>query len=145
MIDRADQLLDLRRSDLDELFTNSPSGDVPVGRGRGTVLFATGTRLARVAARAAYAVAWKGKVFAPSGDTLKNLITPFGVPAIKAVVYPERSWFDDKDCTVLDYSKTSIVARYIRDEIREIAPGLFLGLVFWGRRRVLGFSLTFDA
>jgi len=144
MIDRADQLLDLRRRELDELFSNSPSGDVPVGRGRGTVLFATGTRLSRPAARAAYAIAWKGKVFAPSGASLKNLITPFGIPAIEAAVYPERSWFDDKDCTVLDYSKTSIVARYIRDEIREIAPGLFLGLVFWGRRRVLGFSLTFD-
>jgi hypothetical protein len=44
---------------------------------------------------------------------------------------------------VLDYSKTSLVARQVRDEIREIAPGVFLGLVFLGHRHVLDFTLDF--
>jgi hypothetical protein len=45
---------------------------------------------------------------------------------------------------VLDYSKTSIVAHLVRDEIREIAPGVYLGLVFLGRRHVLDFTLDFN-
>jgi len=44
---------------------------------------------------------------------------------------------------VLDYSKTSLVARQIRDEIREVAPGVFLGVVFWGHHHVVDFALDF--
>jgi len=34
---------------------------------------------------------------------------------------------------LLDYSRPSLVAHdWVRDEIREIAPGVYLGLVFWG-------------
>jgi len=44
---------------------------------------------------------------------------------------------------VLDYSKTSFVARLIRDEIREVAPGRFLGIVYWGKRKIANFFLVF--
>jgi hypothetical protein len=37
----------------------------------------------------------------------------------------------------LDYSETSLLARCVRDEIREVADGLYLGLVFWKRRRII--------
>src|SRR6516164_3281291 len=74
---------------------------------------------------------------------LKNLITPLAIRAIEAAVYKQDSWYDGEPCIVLDYSKTSFVAQKIRDEIREIAPGVFLGLVFWGRRHVLDFALDF--
>ena len=55
---------------------------------------------------------------------------------MRAKVYKEASWFDGKETIVLDYSKTSFVARKVRDEIREVAPGLYLGLVFWEREKV---------
>ena len=42
------------------------------------------------------------------------------------------SWLDSKECIVLDYSETSLVAHWIRDEIRQIAPGLL------SRQGVLG-------
>ena len=90
-----------------------------------------------------YALLWRGKVVNAREGRLKNLITPLAIPAIAAAVYKQDSWYDGKPCIVLDYSKTSFVAQKIRDEIREIAPGVFLGLVFWGRRRVLDFSLDF--
>jgi len=32
----------------------------------------------------------------------------------------------------------------IRDEIREVAPGLYLGVVFWDRLKILNFSLNFQ-
>ncbi len=75
---------------------------------------------------------------------LRNLISPLGIPAIAADIYRAPSWFDGGPCIVLDYSKTSWVARMIRDEIREIGPGLFLGLVYWGRHHILDFTLTFS-
>ena len=86
---------------------------------------------------------WQGKVFDGKRGLLKNSITIFHVQAIVARVYKGPSWLDGKECIVLDYSRRSFVARKVRDEIREVAPGLFLGLAFWGRQHVLDFALDF--
>jgi hypothetical protein len=59
-------------------------------------------------------------------------------------VYKDASWFDRKETIVLDYSKTSLIARRVRDEIREVAPGVYLGVVFWGKGKLLHFSLAFE-
>jgi hypothetical protein len=58
-------------------------------------------------------------------------------------VYKAPSWLDGKECIVLDYSDTSIVAQWIRDEIREIQPGLYLGKVYWEKNRLMDFVLQF--
>ena len=133
--DTADQLA--------KIFGSGVAGAIPNGRGKGTVLIGTGGPLARVAAALSYALAWRGKVVNAREGRLKNLVTPLAIRAIEAAVYKQDSWYDGETCIVLDYSKTSFVARKIRDEIREIAPGVFLGLVFWGRRHVLDFALDF--
>jgi len=65
------------------------------------------------------------------------------VHAIAADVYTGRSWFDGADCIVLDYSKRSLLARFVRDEIRRVAPGLYLGLVYLGKKRLIYFTLQF--
>ena len=44
---------------------------------------------------------------------------------------------------MLDYSHTSIVAHWIRDEIRLIGPGFYLGKVYWGKERLIDFCLKF--
>jgi hypothetical protein len=136
-------LVDETVGGLGEMFGAGMAGAIPDGRGRGTVLLGTGGRAARVAAALCYALAWRGKVVNAREGRLKNIVTPLGVRAIEAAVYKQDSWYDGETCIVLDYSKTSFVARKIRDEIREVAPGVFLGLVFWGRRRVLDFALDF--
>jgi len=133
--DTADQLA--------KIFGSGVAGAIPNGRGKGTVLIGTGGPLARLAAALAYALAWRGKVVNAREGRLKNLVTPLAIRAIEAAVYKQDSWYDGETCIVLDYSKTSFVARKIRDEIREIAPGVFVGLVFWGRRHVLDFALDF--
>jgi hypothetical protein len=51
--------------------------------------------------------------------------------------------WDQKDCIVLDYSDTSVVAHWIRDEIRLIGPGLYLGKVYWDNTRLIDFCLQF--
>jgi hypothetical protein len=136
-------LVDETADALGELFGAGTAGAIPDGRGRGTVLLGTGGRAARVAAALCYALAWRGKVVNARRGRLRNILTPLGIQAIEASVYKQDSWFDGETCIVLDYSKTSLLARMIRDEIREIAPGVFLGLVFWGRRHVLDFALDF--
>jgi hypothetical protein len=128
---------------LGALFRAGSAGSIPDGRSRGTVLLGTGGPLPRLAALVSYTLLWRGKVVNARKGRLKNLISAFSVPAIAAAVYKQDSWYDGKPCIVLDYSKTSLVAHMVRDEIREIAPGVYLGLVFWGRRHVLDFALDF--
>jgi hypothetical protein len=139
----ADQMISMRQDDLDELFRSSPTGDMPEGRGRGTVVFAPHTLVGRVAAKVSYLLFWQGKVFDQQQGDLRNLVSPFRLRLIRARVYEQASWFDGRPCIVLDYSKTSWVAKKIRDEIREVDDGVYLGLVFWGSRQVLKFTLEF--
>ena len=137
----AKDLLGQSQPELDELFRASPAGNIPVGDTAGTVVFKPGGAVASVAAPVASVLAWQGKVFDPLSGTLRNKITPLGVEAIKAKVYEAPSWFDDRPCIVLDYSKTSFVARMVRDEIREVSPGLYLGIVFLSRKKTINFAL----
>ena len=138
-----DQLLRMTQSQLDELFTASPPGDIPDGEGKGTAIIAAGTGFTPEIAGFINHFAWQGKIFDAKAGLLKNKILPFGVAAIVARVYKGESWFDGKECIVLDYSQTSLVAGWIRDEIRMIEPGFYLGEVFGGRTRLFHFALQF--
>ncbi|MGE0599992.1 MAG: hypothetical protein AB7J35_10010 [Dehalococcoidia bacterium] len=137
-------LLDLSQTELDELFRSSEAGPIPAGEAAGTVIMHPGTVFADIAAEAAEAVAWQGKVFDPATKTLKNKVTAAGVQEVQAAVDFGESWFDQKKCIVLDYSKTSTVARAIRDEIRQVAPGVYLGIVFIGDKKTINFALDFN-
>ncbi|HEY7611821.1 MAG TPA: hypothetical protein VH764_02405 [Gemmatimonadales bacterium] len=133
----------MSRSQLDQLFRDSPAGPVPAGRARGTAMLLPGSALDRAIAAVVRAVVWKGKVFSSATSDLKNRIGPLGTPLIRALVYQDKSWFADGPAIILDYSKTSLVARKIRDEIRQVGPGVYLGQVFWGKRRIALFMLEF--
>jgi hypothetical protein len=138
-------LLTMSGAEIDALFTASPAGAPPTGLGVGQALAATGSPFSRPFAAAARLVAWQGKQFSADGTSLRNLITPFGIRAIEAAVYVQDSWLDGRPCVVLDYSKTSTVAKWVRDEIRELSPGLYLGLVYVRSKRApLRFSLSFS-
>ena len=140
----ANQMLDMSQDELDELFRASPPGEVPRGEARGTVIVAPGTELAEIAAKVVHLIAWQGKVFDPDKGELLNEISPFHLNRIRAKVYKEASWLDQKECIVLDYSKTSVVAHWIRDEIRLVDVDTYLGLVFWDDHRLLNFVLEFS-
>jgi len=134
-------LFEASDSDLAALFRASSPGDVPIGPLDGTAIIAAGTRATKILAALVRAAAWQGKVVDPGGRSLVNRITPLRLRAIRAAVYPGASWVDGADCIVIDYSKTSLVARGVRDEIRLVAPRLYLGVVWLWRRRVAWFSL----
>jgi hypothetical protein len=137
------QLLGLSQQELDDLFSKSPAGDIPNGEGNGTAIIAPGTVFSAKIASLINIFGWQGKSFDAAHGTLTNRILAFGLNAIVAEVYKSTSWFDNKECIVLDYSKTSLVAEHIRDEIREIGPGTYLGLVYWDRNKTIHFSLQF--
>jgi hypothetical protein len=147
-----DSLLGMSQAELDELFKRSEAGPIPEGESQGAAIVHPGTFWARILRWIAYEFAWQGKVFTKyacpkCGEfvlaTLENKITLASIREIAARVYYADSWIDGKRCIVLDYSRTSFFAKRIRDEIRMIAPGLYLGKVWWSKTRLIDFALKF--
>ena len=136
------------REELDEIYSRAEPGPIPNGDTRGTAILA-GSALSRSDAAGARLLAWQGKVFhlfPPDNETgiLVNKVTPFSLTFVVATVYKGASWLDGKETIIIDYSKTSFVAKRIRDEIRQVEPGVYLGKVWWGRTSVLDFALTYS-
>ncbi len=136
-------LFKMSQAELDTLFTNNAPGDIPDGEAKGTAIVAPGTTYTEEVAEFVNHFAWQGKTFDAKNGVLRNRILSFGLNAIIAKVYKAPSWLDGKECIVLDYSETSLLAQWIRDEIREIAPRLYLGKVYWGKKRLIDFALEF--
>ena len=144
MHERVQTWLSMDRDELDDIYKGASAGAIPVGDTRGTAIVAGGI-FARSYARFARLFAWQGKVFDIFGDdagVLINKTTPFGLTFIVAKVYRGESWMDGKETIVIDYGSTSLLARKIRDEIREIEPNLYLGKVWFGKHRILDFALV---
>ncbi len=134
----------LRRLDdreLGLLFGSSPAGDIPHGRLPGTAVLFPGTPACGPLAWLVHLVVWQGKETEPSGRSLRNLIGPLRMRTIRALLSHDRSWVDDRECVLIDYSRTSVVARMVRDEVRLVAPGLYLGVIWLWKRRVGWFTL----
>ena len=136
-------LMKMTQAQLDDLFKQSPAGPIPNGEAHGTAIIAPGTQQEETAAKFVHFFAWQGKVFDASKGELKNKILPMGVKAIVAKVYKDTSWFDGKECIALDYSHTSLLAHWIRDEIRLVGDGVYLGIVYWGKKKLIDFALKF--
>ncbi|HEY9667934.1 MAG TPA: hypothetical protein V6C91_14070 [Coleofasciculaceae cyanobacterium] len=136
-------LVKMSQAELDELYQHSPIGAIPDGDAQGTAMIIPGSVVAKVLIPMIKLIAWQGKVFYRDREFLLNKIGPFQFKAIKATIYRGESWVCDGEAIILDYSKTSFVAQKIRDEIREVAPGLYLGHAYWGKTRVLNFILEF--
>jgi len=137
------QLMKMSQAELDALFKASPAGPIPNGEAQGTAIIAPGTQLEDTAAKLVHLLAWQGKVFDAAQGELRNKILPLGIKAIIARVYKDKSWFDGNDCIVLDYSQTSLIAQYIRDEIRLVGDGVYLGIVYWSKKKLIDFALKF--
>jgi hypothetical protein len=136
-------LLALTGAELDELFRSGSADAIPDGDTAGTLLLGVGSRrISEAAAGLVRLLAWKGKVFDRDRGELLNKLTPFGVRSVRARVYVDASRLDGREAIVLDYSTTSLLAQSVRDEIRSVEPGVYVGLVFWRGRKVARFSLT---
>lgn len=134
-------LLALTNTELDDVFRRAPAGEIPDGNMRGTVLAWPGTAVARPLSVLVYLLAWQGKVVSRERHMLRNKITPLRLRLIAARLSHATSWVDGRECVLLDYSRTSLVAHMVRDEIRLVAPDLYLGVVWLWRWRAGWFTL----
>jgi hypothetical protein len=120
-------LIQMSGPELDALYRQGASVGLPPGRVRGTALLAPGTRRNGAMATGTRLV-WQGKIIDPANAVATNRF--FGVPVVRAQLYEGPSWLDGSPALILDYSRTSRVYARNRDEIRQIAPGLYLGLMY---------------
>src|SRR5258707_5037254 len=130
------EMLKMSQTQLDDLFTASPVGEIPKGEAKGTAIVAPGTTYTQDIANFINHFAWQGKVFDPSKGVLRNKILFFGLNALIAKVYKGSSWMDEKECIVLDYSETSLLAHCGRHGVREVRPSTYLGKVYLCRKQL---------
>jgi hypothetical protein len=133
-------LLGMPPAALDALFGTGTAA-APPGEIAGTIVLAPGTRLAAPVARL-LGLAWRGKAFDHAAGELLNRIGPGDRRTGRARFAVAPSRIDGRDAVVIDYSvSSSPVLAAVRDELREVAPGLYLGVSFLRGRRVGRFAL----
>jgi hypothetical protein len=135
------RLLRLPRAELEALFARSNAGPIPDGEYRGTLILSLGLGVLRHAAALFGTLGWRGKVFDARAGRVTNRVLPLGLRTVTAEVRKAPSRLDGLECIVLDYSRTSLVARGVRDELRLLRPGLYLGRAYWHGLRVADFAL----
>lgn len=143
----AEKLRHMTQEQLDDLYLDAEPGKMPDGASNGTAVFFPGEGALNYKTQMLAALVWQGKVFDRDKDILLNRV--FGFKAIKAKIYYGESLMDGGESIIIDYSKTSILARKIRDEIREVSPNLYLGRAYYrswlfGDLMVVNFILDFN-
>lgn len=113
--------------ELEQLYCQSPPGTIPQGFTPGRAIYCRTTPLSGLRS-AVVNVAWRGKHFDCCHGSLVNQW--LGLRAIEAQVHYGESWLDGGPSIVMDYRGTSKVWRNVRDEMREVAPGLLLGIMY---------------
>jgi hypothetical protein len=120
------QLVRMPEAELQALFSAAPAGPPPSGFAPGRAIKNPGSRWTGANARATRLV-WQGKDFRDDG-TMVNRV--FGVGrAIPADVYFGASRFDGQPALIFDYSRSKLWPA-VRDEVREVSPGLYLGIMY---------------
>ncbi len=121
------ELIHLNQEKLNALYTESSAGEIPDGVTNGQAMFFPNSFFNAPMASIAH-VFWQGKIFDKKNGALLNRV--LGMRVINAKLYMGESWMDGKESIIIDYQKTSLVFGWIRDEIRQISPGLYLGRAY---------------
>jgi hypothetical protein len=122
---------ELRRSTpccWESLFRQGAVDCEPVGPTRGVVLYSDGNH-PRVKARI-QGTLWKGKSFHCDGTFSNRWLG--GVKAGGTSVCVEPSWLDGQPCFVAQYPPDALIFGNVRDELRQIEPGVWLGRSYDG-------------
>lgn len=133
----------LSRPELQEAYTAQTVAiheRVPDGAYQGYVLPGTGREKLDNSLNNFLTLFWRGKVFYNSNETTAYLVnnTLIG-EKFRAYVYRGPSNIDQERSIIIDYSFGSTwengPLRHIRDEIRPLAPNVYLGAAFWDGRK----------
>ncbi len=144
-----DQLKAMSGKEFAQLYVESSVGEVRNGDAQGKAFIMPGTVVGKLFSLIANLV-WKGKVIDNQSGALPCFLINkiLGRQLIRAKVNYGPSWFDGKESIIIDYKETSWLAFFIRDEIRQIQPGIYGGYAYlrlpFGRRlKALFFALDF--
>jgi hypothetical protein len=121
---------DLKRMspcELEALFRHAEIGTPFVGTARGRLLYSTDERHPHLKVWRSNA-AWKGKVAEPDGHFVNRWIG--GIQAIESQYVIGASWVDGKPAVIMEYAPGTRLFANTHDELREVAPGLYLGPLY---------------
>lgn len=120
-----DDLVRSDRATLESLYSSGAVTIPPSGFAPGRAIPDPGARnTARRSRRMGWL--WKGKVFS-DGQMINRLAG--GRDAVTASVYIGESYLDGKPAVIFDYSGSRLFGT-VRDEVREISPGVYLGIMY---------------
>lgn len=124
----AESLMRLDAAQLDAMMAKAEPGPLPDGVAVGVANRDPGSSFGGFT-RGFFKGLWEGKTFDRANGTLTNR-TAFGTTG-SAKVYLGKSRVDGQPCIVFDYSKSdNLLARAVYDEVRLVAPGLYLGIAY---------------
>jgi hypothetical protein len=131
------ELVRMPAADLHALYSTSPVALVPSRFVPGRAIKNPGSRTTVTNSRVTRLV-WQGKIFRDDGTMINRF---FGAGrAIPADVYVGESWVDGQPALVFDYSRSKLWPT-VRDEVREVSPGLYLGIMYKGGEQKMFFTL----
>ncbi len=114
-------------AELECIYRDAVPGQPPCGFAAGRVVYGPESFLPKVKSGASQLV-WRGKQFYPERESLVNQW--LGLQAIRASVSYGPSWLDGNPAIILEYCATSRVWHNVRDEMREVSPGVYLGIMY---------------
>lgn len=126
-----DQLIRMNRCELLALYRGGVAKPPPCGFVDGWAIYQPG-RWSTVPRAHFTRMLWKGKEFSADGTTMINHVGKLRL--VKADVFPGESWLDGQPTWVFDYCGTSRLFSNVRDEVREVSPGVYLGLTHLRKR-----------
>jgi len=116
-------LVRLERCELDALYRQCEVGAPPCGKLDGRAIINAGSAMTVPTSRIV-GLLWWGKFI--DGDTMRNRV--LGLRIVPARIYLGESWVDGKPALIMDYAGTTKLFADFRDEVREVSPGLYLGV-----------------
>jgi len=122
-----DDLQHMPPCELDALFRNSEVGKPLCGCARGRLLYLTDRCLPKLKVRMANRV-WRGKCASEDGDFVNRWVGNRNWIGSQYVIGP--SWVDGKPAVIMEYAPKTPLFENMHDELREVAPGLYLGPVY---------------
>jgi hypothetical protein len=122
-----EDLEDLGPCELAALFTRADVGTPLVGRARGKLLYLTDKRFNSLKLRVS-AATWRGKAACCDGAFINRWIGDRRWIGSHYVIGP--SWVDGRPAVIMEYPPGTKLFWNMHDELREIAPGLYLGPVY---------------
>jgi hypothetical protein len=121
----AERLLRMSCRELEDLYRQAEPGPVPCGYYRGTTIFHPGTAQTVPRSRATGLV-WQGKYF--DGCRIENKVV--GLHTGPGQVSCGTSWLDGRPSITLDYPPSSKLFAKLHDELRQVAPGVYLAIAY---------------